>query len=100
MVHTIQVLILYSPALVYKNNTKTMKIYDNGGKTFDRYTVIYDSGDVIGLSLNPESPQGFSQYCGVLAEKGGMIVDGPHLGKVIAFEELPENIQEHIKARA
>ncbi len=73
-------------------------IYDNGGKTMDRYTVILSEGDAIpphipclGLSDNPDSPQGFSQY--------GECLEGEHLGKKISFAELPENVQEHLKRR-
>lgn len=50
---------------------EVIAIYDNGDKTFDRYTVIYD--DVVvdgrdtwigyrGMSENPTSPQGFGIY--------------------------------------
>lgn len=42
-------------------------IYDNGGKTWDRYTLLVqevDSNqvDIYGLSSNAMSPQGFNQY--------------------------------------
>ena len=36
-------------------------ITDNPGY-FDRYTVYLKGGGYIGLSHNPDSPQGFSQY--------------------------------------
>ena len=73
------------------------KIYDNGGKTFDRYTVLTEpyhfgkSCEALGLSDNPTDPQGFSQW--------GDAYEGDHLGKEIKFEKLPENIQEHIIER-
>lgn len=74
-------------------------VYDNGGETFDRFTVVlnepYDHTgkllECLGLSLNPSSPQGFSQFSGCQ--------DGPHLGQKIEFSELPENVQKHVKAR-
>jgi len=74
-----------------------MKIYDNGGKTIDRYTVILEdwhfgkSCQALGLSSNPDSPQGFSQFSDVY--------QGNHLGKEIGFLDLPENVQEHITMR-
>ncbi len=41
-----------------------IQVYDNGGETFDRYTVIIDN-DVFGMSENPLSASGFNQWCGV-----------------------------------
>ena len=43
-------------------------IFDNGGKTFDRYTIIAADGEVYGSSCNPFHPQGFGQYCGHVIE--------------------------------
>jgi len=65
-------------------------IYDNGGKTVDRYTVYYDepTGNVypcVGMSSNPCHPQGFGQHSeGIL---------GRHNGKRIKFEDLPIDCQ-------
>jgi len=73
------------------------KIYDNGGKTWDRYTILTEpyhfgkSCEALGLSDNPESPQGFSQW--------GDAYEGDHLGKEIRLEKLPKNIQNHILQR-
>ena len=66
-------------------------IHDNQGKTFDRYTVVFDDGTALGLSHNPDSPIGFSQW--------GSVAEGVELGKAILFQELPDRVQEHIKAR-
>jgi hypothetical protein len=66
-------------------------IYDNKGKTFDRYTLILSDGTALGLSANPDSLQGFSQW--------GDAVEGSHLGKRISFKELPENVRRHIESR-
>lgn len=38
------------------------RITDNGGTSIDRYTVVFSDGDYLGLSSNPSSPVGFSQY--------------------------------------
>ena len=47
---------------------KEVKVYDNGGKTNDSYTVIID-GSVFGINSNPFHPAyGFSQYCGELEQ--------------------------------
>ena len=57
--------------------------YDNGGKSFDRYTVIYNStGDYIAMSEHPTHPQGFGQH-------GEGIKPGRHLGKRIPINALP-----------
>ena len=74
-------------------------IYDNGGKTADRYTVYYNevysqfSGVTLwegrGMSENPFHP------CGVGNCIGGMI--GKHNGKKIKFTDLPEPCRKLIK---
>jgi hypothetical protein len=70
------------------------KIYDNGGESFDRYTILFEpwyfgkSCNCLGLSTDPESPLGFSQFSDCY--------DGDHLGKEIKFEDLPDNVQTHI----
>jgi hypothetical protein len=74
-------------------------IWDNGGETVDRYTVVVDSlhtgraglFDALGLSSNPTSPQGFSQWT--------CAQEGEHLGKKVDFDDLPGHIQEHIIER-
>jgi len=73
-----------------------IKCYDNGGKTFDRYTIVYldypersqypDTFEAVGCSEHPFHPQGFGQHT-----TSGV---GPHLGKEITFEELPEDVRK------
>ena len=72
-------------------------VYDNGGETWDRYTVVYEDGDVLGLSEDPDSPQGFSQYAGNINTDG--ITEGPHLGALLPWDTIPENIRAHIIMR-
>lgn len=72
-----------------------IEIYDNGGATFDRYTVIID-GDVYGMSANPNSPQGFNQFSGTLAELPLARANGER----ITLESLPEEVQKAIEERA
>lgn len=38
------------------------RITDNGGASVDRYTVVFSDGSYLGLSGNPTSPVGFSQW--------------------------------------
>jgi len=69
------------------------KIYDNGGKTWDRYTVLTEpwyfgkSCDAFSFSENAKSPQGFNQYV-------GEVYQGADIGKEIAFEDLPVEVRE------
>ena len=52
-------------------------VYDNGGKTADRYTVFTPDDAVYGMGDTPNSPQGFNQYVGDHSE----VEQGSHLGK-------------------
>ena len=38
-------------------------VWDNGGKTVDRYTVV-SGRSAYGMSDKPQHPQGFNQYIG------------------------------------
>jgi len=71
-----------------------LRCYDNGGRSFDRYTIIpprwakdYQGRmwDCIGASGDPFHPQGFGQHC--TAEPG------PHLGKRRHWNDLPPDVQ-------
>ena len=61
------------------------KIYDNGGRTIDRYTVIFNDGSAWGASENPGHPQGFGQFTEA--------IPGQHLGDVITFGDLPAAVK-------
>ena len=62
-------------------------VWDNGGRSMDRYTVVYDEPATVipgeeyltGLSMDnkPFHPQGFCQH--------GQALPGDHLGKEIDF---------------
>jgi len=73
-------------------------IYDNGGETSDRFTVIlHDTDGVSGvhealsLSMWPDMPNGVSQFTEA--------IEGGHLGTEIEWVELPTHIAEHILNR-
>jgi len=81
-------------------HVRGLHVYDNGGKTIDRYTVVVrrkgwtvgpGMQPMIAMSGEPTHPQGFSQYC-----EGH---EGKHLGKRISFFQLPRNVQDHVLAR-
>lgn len=72
-----------------------VRCYDNGGETFDRYTVVYlDQPEyagmftALGMSENPFHPQGFCQHT--------MAMDGGHLGKRILFRDLPDDCRKAV----
>ena len=68
-----------------KYKGKNYRLRDNGGKTFDRYTLITKIKEVYGFGENPYHPQGFGQYCGEFIGS-----DTRYLGKLIDIEALPE----------
>lgn len=78
---------------------KIIAIYDNGGETMDRYTIVFNTyhnwqetlRECLALSNDPNSPQGFSQWSSCQV--------GKHLGKKLKFEQLPEHIQKHVEMR-
>lgn len=72
-------------------------IWDNGGKTFDRYTVLIGR-DVYGMSLHPQDPQGFGQYSHTI-KKGEVYTGGTDPGKKVPFEKLPDDVQVEIARR-
>lgn len=78
-----------------------IRCYDNGGRSFDRYTVVYTCLGhkkglrgrclYVGMSSNPFHPQGFGQH-----GEADHTIDRPtygHLGKRITFEQLPPDCQ-------
>lgn len=92
------------------NVPRYVRVYDNGGETRDRYTVVYTgryrhkTGGVfwyLGMSGSPYHPQGFGQH----GESERQIDTAPgawggpamgrrcHLGKRIPFGDLPKDCQ-------
>ena len=50
--------------------TETFIIFDNGGKTFDRFTILNkETGDIFGASEDPTTPDGFNKFFGNCAQK-------------------------------
>ena len=88
-----------------------LRCYDNGGRSFDRYTIVpprwareernsrengwtpgvsaganYYAFDAIASSEDPFHPQGFGQHV-------SGVMPGPHLGKRVKWEDLPVDVQ-------
>ena len=78
-----------------------LAVYDNGGKTIDRYTVVYAPWEsdgklvfpYVGMSGAPFHPQGVGQHGDLV---GVRPVRGPG-ERVIAFSALPEDCQQLVK---
>ena len=73
-----------------------IKCYDNGGLSIDRYTVVFlnqsEGGNLFSaLAMNayPFAPQGFGLHCSAAL--------GRHLGKRIAFSDLPPDCQKAVR---
>lgn len=73
---------------------KILSIYDDGGLTLDRYTVLTNN-----KYFNKESKfiecLSLAEYPNDFAQWGGCI-EGPHLGKRIQFERLSGRLQNYI----
>jgi len=65
-------------------------VYDNGGESFDRYTIFTPDGSVYGMS---ENASGFNMYIGDDTE----IEKGSHLGKKL--KSVPEGIKKAVLDR-
>lgn len=69
---------------------KILGIYDNGGKTFDRYTIVLDEkwdregkfNTCLRMSENPNSHLGYCEH--------GSCEIGRHLGKKLTINKLPK----------
>jgi len=90
--------------LMPNGTPRYIRCYDNGGKTFDRFTVVFsghyrrknsrDQFIYLGLSENPYHPQGFGQHGG-----SDELIDRPaysHLGKKITFDQLPDDCKRAV----
>jgi hypothetical protein len=103
---------------------KNYMIFDNGGKTADRFTIIkVETGDVFGASEHPGEPGGIGRWCGNIIEHKIVLygagwrqrlpskkiieadienyvnnarLDPEWLGREIELESLPEAVQNYL----
>jgi hypothetical protein len=88
--------------------TRVARVYDNGGETIDRFTLVFETFSrgcdvyccrclspycyetyMVGSSPNPSHPQGFWQHT--------TGIEGDHLGKEIRVSDLPEEVRIQIR---
>lgn len=74
-----------------------VEVYDNGGKTFDRYTVIID-GDIYTMSITANMPNGVNMYLGNVLDPEIRAIN-PKVDKKIELTDLPKVVQEAIGNR-
>ena len=73
-----------------------LKIYDNGGESYDRYTIIF-------MDTKSKGIFGDWDYMCIIASEDLKVYthhfceDGDHLGKEITFDELPKRIKQTLK---
>jgi len=78
-----------------------IRVYDNGGKTADRYTLAMPSLDHKYMNEyhcfneSPFHPQGIGMYCGEYAYEHSY----KHLGKITPIESLPEQARKFVMER-
>jgi hypothetical protein len=80
------------PALIIDD---IVQVFDNGGETFDRYTVIMDDA-VLSMSPNATSPQGVNSHICRLSELASKALSGM---AQVPFSELPEPVKRAVLDR-
>lgn len=82
---------------------KFVRVYDNGGETSDRYTVVFtgrygqktaNETWILGMSKAPYSPCGVGIHSTLPYNKRPDIPTYGHLGKKIKFDDLPKDCQK------
>jgi len=80
------------------NQSNIVGIYDNGGRSVDRYTVVASDRQgalnvCLSMSAQPDRADGFSQW----GECDLSTVE--RTGKRVDFYSLPDRVQKHITKR-
>jgi hypothetical protein len=75
---------------------KEISVYDNGGKTADRYTVIIGN-DVYSMSDNATAPNGVNMYAGEIGTD--VHPDFIKRMKKVKVNSLPQSVQKAITQR-
>lgn len=68
-----------------------IQIFDNGGKTRDRYCMIIDNRDVYAVAADPQFPQSARYLCDAVD------LDRQEAGKLIDLKDLPAALKRLIE---
>lgn len=86
--------------IMVEGKRKVCRIFDNGGASVDRYTIAFKGYRMAGRGMvypylasssHPFHPQGFGQH-----GESREFLTGKHLGKRVAFDTLPVDVQTFI----
>jgi hypothetical protein len=69
---------------------KNIQVFDNGGKTVDRYCLIVDNRKVYTLSADPSDPLGVRYLCDAID------LDRTEAGRSLQITDLPKTIAKVI----
>ena len=72
---------------------KVLRVFDNMGKTIDRYTIVFDNGHMYSMSDCPYSMRGVCCYMGDTWKDAEPMEHESEL----KFGDLPYSVKEHIK---
>lgn len=79
---------------------KDLRVWDNGGSSADRYTVVWPDGSYVAMDDRPLWPSGIymhgdgAEYDPDVEIRGNVALS--YLGKEIAFWDLPQECQSAI----
>lgn len=86
--------------IIINGKRKTCRIFDAGETLADRYTIAFRGYRMQGHGMvypylasgpSPFHPGGFGLHC-----ESAMFMTGKHLGKRMAFEALPADVQKFV----
>ena len=82
-------------SIIVNGKKRVCVVYDAGDSVFDRYTAVYKAYRVHGRGLSYPY-LGISENGSYYHGEHNESIRGPHLGKRIAFDDLPEAVQKAI----
>ena len=68
-----------------------VKVYDNGGITADRYTMVFPTGDTYLMSEDANMPNGICMYAG-----DNPAIPDRNIDRKIDIEDLPKGVKKKI----
>lgn len=72
---------------------KTVFLFDNGGETADRYTILTATGDIAGCSIDPYHPMGIGCFSHNLMDS--VVRNGENIKKTVYNRLLKSEIRKY-----